>query len=68
MQRASSPIQKTDALLPPTAKAVIYQIAKNFILGFADDGAIEKHNLRLLDSLEYAKTETLDAKLEELFG
>ncbi|MBR3796886.1 MAG: DEAD/DEAH box helicase family protein [Clostridia bacterium] len=52
--------------LAPTE--IIYQIAKNFILGFADDVAIEKHNLRLLDSLEYAKTETLEAKLEEVFG
>ena len=32
------------------------------------DAAIEKHNLRLLDSLEYAKSETLEAKLEEIFG
>lgn len=52
--------------LAPTE--IIYQIAKNFILGFADDAAIEKHNLRLLDSLEYAKSETLEAKLEEIFG
>lgn len=52
--------------LAPTE--IIYQIAKNFILGFADDVAIEKHNLRLLDSLEYAKTETLEEKLEEVFG
>ena len=52
--------------LAPTE--IIYQIAKNFILGFADDVAIEKHNLRLLDSLEYAKAETLEAKLEEIFG
>lgn len=44
------------------------QIAKNFILGFTDDVAIEKHNLRLLDSLEYAKAETLEAKLDEVFG
>lgn len=52
--------------LAPTE--IIYQIAKNFILGFTDDVAIEKHNLRLLDSLEYAKSETLEAKLEEIFG
>ena len=52
--------------LAPTE--IIYQIAKNFILGFADDVAIEKHNLRLLDSLEHAKSETLEAKLEEVFG
>ena len=48
-------------------KPYIYQIAKNYILGFADDTAIEKHNLRLLDSLEYAKSETLQEKLNELF-
>ena len=52
--------------LAPTE--IIYQIAKNFILGFTDDVAIEKHNLRLLDSLEYAKAETLEAKLDEVFG
>lgn len=52
--------------LAPTE--IIYQIAKNFILGFAEDAAIEKHHLRLLDSLEYAKSESLEAKLEEVFG
>lgn len=52
--------------LAPTE--IIYQIAKNFILGFADDAMIEKHNLKLLDALEYAKTETLEAKLDEVFG
>lgn len=51
--------------LAPTE--IIYQIAKNFILGFAEDVAIEKHNLRLLDALEYAKAKTLDTKLDELF-
>lgn len=52
--------------LAPTE--IIYQIAQNFILGFAEDVVIEKHNLRLLDSLEYAKAETLQEKLEELFS
>ena len=52
--------------LAPTE--IIYQIAKNYILGFADDAEIEKHNLRLLDSLEYAKSETLEEKLNELFS
>jgi len=52
--------------LAPTE--IIYQIAKNFILGFAQDTAIEKHNLKLLDSLEYAKSETLESKLDEVFG
>lgn len=52
--------------LAPTE--IIYQIAKNFILGFAQDTAIETHNLKLLDSLEYAKNETLNAKLDELYS
>ena len=52
--------------LAPTE--IIYQIAKNYILGFADDAEIEMHNLRLLDSLEYAKSETLEEKLNELFS
>ena len=52
--------------LAPTE--IIYQIAKNFILGFADERMIVKHNLRLLDALEFAKTGTLEAKLDELFG
>ena len=52
--------------LAPTE--IIYQIAKNFILGFAENAAIGKHNLRLLDSLEYAKTESLEEKLDEVFG
>lgn len=52
--------------LAPTE--IIYQIAPNFILGFAQDAAIETHNLKLLDSLEYAKNETLNAKLDELYS
>lgn len=52
--------------LAPTE--IIYQIAKNYILGFTDEIAIEKHNLKLLDALQYAKEETLEQKLQEVFG
>ncbi len=52
--------------LAPTE--IIYHIAKNFILGFAGDASVEKHNLRLLDALEYAKEGTLEKKMEEVFG
>jgi hypothetical protein len=51
--------------LAPTE--IIYNIAKNFILGFDQDIAITDHHLRLLDSLEYAKTGTLEAKLDKVF-
>ena len=46
---------------------IIYRIARSFILGFADDVQIEKDNIRLCDTLEYAKNGNLEQKLEELF-
>ena len=46
---------------------IIYRIARSFILGFADDVQIEKDNVRLCDTLEYAKNGNLEQKLEELF-
>ena len=52
--------------LAPTK--IIYLIAKSFILGFVDDGANIKHNLKLCDTLPYAKDGTLSEKLDELFG
>lgn len=51
--------------LAPTE--IIYNIAKNFILGFTDDIEITKHNLVLCDSLPYAENGTLKQKLDELF-
>lgn len=52
--------------LAPTK--IIYNIATNFILGFADDVAIERHNFKQLDAVPYAKEGTLEAKLDEIYG
>ncbi|MEG1891228.1 MAG: DEAD/DEAH box helicase family protein [Clostridia bacterium] len=52
--------------LAPTE--IIYRIAIAYILGFAEDAGIEKHNLRMLDALPYAKEGTLESKLDEVFA
>lgn len=52
--------------LAPTE--IIYRIALSYILGFQDKIKIDKHNIRLCDSLQYAKEGTLEEKLLELFG
>ena len=51
--------------LAPTE--IIYRICLSFVLGFSDDIKIEKHNIKLLDALPYAKNETLEQKLIEVF-
>ena len=51
--------------LAPTE--IIYKIASNFILGFAD-GTNIKHNLRQFDSLPAAKNGTLEKELDKLFN
>lgn len=51
--------------LAPTE--IIYRIATNYILGFNDYLKIEKHNLKKLDSLKYAKERNLEKKLDEIF-
>lgn len=51
--------------LAPTE--IIYRIATNYILGFNDDIKIEKHNLKKLDSLKYAKEGNLEKKLDKIF-
>lgn len=51
--------------LAPTE--IIYRIATNYILGFNDDLKIEKHNLKKLDSLKYAKEGNLENKLDKIF-
>ena len=51
--------------LAPTE--IIYQITLAFILGFKDDVAIEKHNIKLCDALKYAKKGTLEGELRKLF-
>ncbi|MDY2781359.1 MAG: DEAD/DEAH box helicase family protein [Bulleidia sp.] len=52
--------------LAPTE--IIYRVARSFILGFSEDIHIEKDNLKLCDSLIYAKEGTLEEKLIELFS
>ena len=51
--------------LAPTE--IIYKIASNFVLGFADDIEIEKHNLRLLDSLDSIQNDKFEDDLVELY-
>ncbi|MCD7776244.1 MAG: DEAD/DEAH box helicase family protein [Firmicutes bacterium] len=46
---------------------IIYRICRRYILGFSDDMHIEKDNIRLCDTLEYAKNGTMDEKMRELF-
>ena len=46
---------------------IIYRITLNFILGFSDKIEIKKHNIKKLDSLEYAKKGILEDKLDEIF-
>lgn len=51
--------------LAPTE--IIYKISSNFILGFEDKIEIEKHNLRLLDSLDSIQKDKFEADLVDLF-
>lgn len=46
---------------------IIYRICLRYILGFSDEIHIEKNNIRLLDTLEYAKNGTLNQELEKVF-
>lgn len=51
--------------LAPTE--IIYRIAISYILGFSND-SIRNHNFRQVDALEYAKSGTLQQKIDELLG
>lgn len=46
---------------------IIYRICLRYILGFSDEIHIEKNNIRLCDTLEYAKNGTMDAEMRKLF-
>lgn len=46
---------------------IIYRICLRYVLGFSDTISISKHNIKLCDTLQYAKDGTLKVKLEELF-
>ncbi len=47
---------------------IIYRICLRYILGFSDRIHIEKNNIRLCDTLEYAKNGTMEAEMKKLFG
>ncbi len=47
---------------------IIYRICLRYILGFSEDIHIEKNNIRLCDTLEYAKNGTMEVKMRKLFG
>lgn len=46
---------------------IIYRICLRYILGFSDEIHIEKNNIRLCDTLEYAKNGTMEAEMKKLF-
>ncbi len=46
---------------------IIYRICLRYILGFSDEINIEKNNIRLCDTLEYAKNGTMDTEIRKLF-
>lgn len=47
---------------------IIYRITLAYLLGFSEEISINKHNIKLCDTLEYAKNGELEDKLLELFG
>ncbi len=46
---------------------IIYRICLRSILGFSDEIHIEKHNIRLCDTLKHAKEGTLEKEVRKLF-
>lgn len=52
--------------LAPTE--IIFNIAKNFVLGFDDDVGIIEHNLKPFDATPYAANGTLEQELDKLFS
>lgn len=46
---------------------IIYRICLSYILGFSDEIKIGKHNIKLCDTLKYAKEGNLKEKLKSLF-
>ena len=46
---------------------IVYRICLRYILGFSDEIHIEKNNIRLLDTLQFAKNGTLGQELEKIF-
>lgn len=46
---------------------IIYRICKSYILGFSDEVRIDAFNIKLCDTLKYAKEGTLEQELTKLF-
>ena len=46
---------------------IIYRICLRYILGFSDEIHIDKYNIKLCDTLEYAKSGTLEGVMKKLF-
>ncbi|MDI6618025.1 MAG: DEAD/DEAH box helicase family protein [Clostridiales bacterium] len=46
---------------------IIYRICLRYILGFSDEIHIDKYNIKLCDTLGYAKSGTLEEEMERLF-
>jgi hypothetical protein len=46
---------------------IIYRICLRYILGFNDEIHIEKNNIKLCDTLQFAKNGTLETELEKIF-
>ena len=46
---------------------IIYRICLSYILGFRHEIHIDKYNIKLCDTLEYAKSGTLEEEMEKLF-
>lgn len=46
---------------------IIYRICLRYILGFSDEIKIEKNNIRLCDTLEFAKNGTMEEEMRRLF-
>ena len=47
---------------------IIYRICLRYILGFSDEIHIDKHNIKLCDTLDYAKNGTLEKEMKKLFN
>ena len=46
---------------------IIYRICLRYIFGFNDEIHIEKNNIKLCDTLQFAKDGTLETELEKIF-
>ena len=47
---------------------IIYRICLRYILGFSNEILIEKNNIRLCDTWEYAKKATMDVEMRQQFN